>query len=187
MLPELSSARLRLSPATSADADTLWTLWTDPLVRQFLFDDIAIARQRASEILADFLALAERGLGLWLIQTRTGDDPIGCVALAPISTVAEYEPRLAELIEILIAQAPTAWHQGYALEAMSTVLNYAFGPLRLAQVVAAADEPNVASHRLLARLGFELFSACPGPRYSMRTYTRSSGAAPSVSPSPAVP
>ncbi|ULH13878.1 GNAT family N-acetyltransferase (plasmid) [Deinococcus sp. KNUC1210] len=50
--------------------------------------------------------------------------------------------------------APGVQGQGYATEAASAVLDYAFGSLRLHRVVAGTDPRNHPSARLLRRLGF---------------------------------
>jgi RimJ/RimL family protein N-acetyltransferase len=45
--------------------------------------------------------------------------------------------------------------QGYATEAVTAVLNYAFHTLHLQQIMATADGRNIASIKLLQRLGFQ--------------------------------
>lgn len=48
------------------------------------------------------------------------------------------------------------WARGYASEAWSLVVGWAFADLGLRKIVAGACEPNVASARALQRLGFRL-------------------------------
>ena len=176
MLPDLTSPRLQLQVVSPADLDSLWTLWIDPDVRQYLFDDVAIPQERAAEILVDSVALAADGLGLWPMRLLGSSSLIGCVGLFPVSTVVEYEPRLAGAVEPLVALAPSVWHRGLATEALATVINYAFEDRGMSQLAAVVDVPNTASHRLVTRLGFEQLSECAGPRYRMRTYTLSPAA-----------
>jgi hypothetical protein len=47
---ELATARLRLLPWSHSDIDALHQLWLQPDVRRFLWDDIVITRERASEV-----------------------------------------------------------------------------------------------------------------------------------------
>jgi RimJ/RimL family protein N-acetyltransferase len=68
--PVFNTARLRLTPATESDLEELWTLWTEPQVREFLWDDVTIQRDDASKMIRDCEALAARGLGLWRILQR---------------------------------------------------------------------------------------------------------------------
>jgi RimJ/RimL family protein N-acetyltransferase len=170
MLPQLRTARLLLHPASEDDLDALWSIWADPNVRRFLFDDLPVTRESASEVLRDCLALAGDGLGLWTVRPEDGAPVIGCIGLLPATVAAEYDPSLAGAIEPLVAFAPAAWHRGYATEALEIVVAHAFGPLGLPVLSAVIDAPNAASQRLVHRLGFLFTGEVEGPRYRLRTY-----------------
>ena len=184
MQPALATTRLRLRPARADDADALWALWTDPDVRRFLWDDRVIGRDEAADTVADCLALAARGLGLWLLLPRPADDAaddaadaaahepalLGCAGLLPVGVAAEHEPRIAGLVEPLVALAPRAWGRGYAAEALAALLAHAGGTLGLSRLAAVTDVPNVASDRMLLRAGFAPLGESTGPRYPLRTY-----------------
>ncbi len=170
MLPELRSDRLLLRPATADDLDALWVIWADPDVRRFLFDDVPVTRQRASDILDHCLSLTGVGLGLWTVQL--GDTPatVGCVGLLPTTVASEYDPSLVGMVEPLAAFAPATWHRGYATEALEVVIAHAFDSLGLQVLAAVIDAPNAASDRLVRRLGFQVTGETDGPRYRLRTY-----------------
>jgi ribosomal-protein-alanine N-acetyltransferase len=171
MLPILDTARLRLRPVAEADLDQLWALWTEPQVRQFLWDDVVIERDHARETIRDFEALTAQGLGLWtIVQRETDGGLIGCAALTQVSTAAEYYPSIAGAVEPLIAVAPNFWHQGYALEILTVLLEYAMKTLQLDRLVAVTEVPNIASDRLLRRVGFVLCAETDGPRHRLRHY-----------------
>ena len=178
MLPELRTARLALAPAADADLDALWALWTDPDVRRFLFDDVAVTRELAAATLADTRAAADRGLGLWVVRARDGGPaPVGCAGLLPVTTAAEFEPRLAGLVEPLVALHPSCWGRGYAAEALAALVRHAFDTLGLDRLAAVADVPNAASDRMLRRAGFRALGECDGPRHRLRTYLSERGQA----------
>jgi RimJ/RimL family protein N-acetyltransferase len=168
-LPEFTAQRLRLRPATREDLDVLWLIWADPEVRRYLFDDVPVTRQRATEVLADCLGLAD-GCGLWTVQCRDATPIIGCVGLMPVTTAAQYDPSLAGAVEPLAAFAPAEWHRGYAMESLAILVAYGFRALGLSRLVAVTDVPNVASDKLVRRLGFRVTGECDGPRYRLRTY-----------------
>lgn len=182
VLPILTGPRLDLRPVVDADLDDLWRLWTDPDVRRYLFDDTTISRERAADVLAACRAREADGLGLWRLVVRANGAMAGCAGLLPVSTVAEYEPRLAGAIEVLIALHPGAWHVGFASEAVTSLLAYGFDVLRLPMIAAATDTPNAASQRLLARVGFVPFSECDGPLYRMLTFRMTARDAPLIPP-----
>ena len=171
MQPRFVTARLRLTPAGDEDVDALWALWTEPLVRQFLWDDVVIERDRARDTVRESAALASQGLGLWTILLATDGTLVGCAALSPVGSAAEYYPPFAGAIEPLIALAPAHWGRGYAHEALTTLIAYATDTLQLDRVVAVTDVPNDASDRLLRRTGFVWCAETDGPRYRLRHYT----------------
>ena len=166
----LHSQRLAFRPVGGADLNELWRLWTDPDVRRFLWDDRAITREEAATTIADCEALAQRGLGLWVLRSKDSDALIGCAGLFPVTTAAMYEPRLAGLVEPLIALAPEHWGQGYASEALQALIDHATSHLGIAQLAAVTDVPNERSDRMLRRAGFIELSETDGPRYRLRTY-----------------
>lgn len=168
MQPTLLTARLTLRPAAPDDADALWALWAHPEVRRFLWDDREVGREVADAVLADCLALAARGLGLWVVQ-REGAT-IGCAGLLPVSTAAEHDPRIAGMVEPLVALAPAEWGRGYAHESLAALLGHARDALGLRTLAGVTDVPNAASDRMLRRAGFTVLGEVPGPRYRLRTY-----------------
>lgn len=170
-LPALSTTRLALAPATRGDVEALWAIWRDPDVRRYLFDDTPVTRERAVEVFDSCLALVPEGLGLWTVCRRGAAPVIGCVGLLRVTSIADYDPRLAGAVEPLAAFTPSVWGNGYAHEALAAALAYGFGSLGLAKMAAVTDVPNDASDRMVRRAGFHISGECDGPKYRLRTYT----------------
>jgi RimJ/RimL family protein N-acetyltransferase len=167
------TSRLTLRPVSGSDLSDLWRMWTDPEVRRFLWDDRVISREEAATTIADCEALSAGGLGLWVLHTRDAIDStpaIGCAGLFPVTTAATYEPRVAGLVEPLVALRPEHWGRGYAAEALQALIEHARSTLGLTQLAAVSDVPNVRSDRMLRRAGFNELSETDGPRYRLRTY-----------------
>ncbi|MFC7176800.1 GNAT family N-acetyltransferase [Halosegnis marinus] len=76
-----------------------------------------------------------------------GDDPLGCVSLAPIRDDDGWANLGAWL-------HPDHHGEGYATEACAYLLDYGFGERGLRRVSAAHMAPNDASAAVLDRLGF---------------------------------
>lgn len=168
-LPTFTTARLALVPSAAADLDALWAVWRDPEVRRYLFDDEPVSRERAAEVLASCRDAEDRGLGLWAVRTRGADDLIGCAGLMPLNeSVVAHDGTLAGLAEPIAALAPSAWGNGYAHESLAALIGYAFDALALPRLIGVNDVPNVASARMLDRLGFVATHEQDGPRYRMR-------------------
>ena len=79
-----------------------------------------------------------------------GDAPfIGSVGLRHVSFAASFVPA----VEIGWRLARAHWGQGYATEAAHAALAHAFGPLDLPEVVRFAVPGNLASRRVMERIG----------------------------------
>jgi len=176
-LPSLDTLRTTLVPATPDDVDALWTLFTDPIVRRFLWDDAIVTRDQVAETVAAAARQGAEVRGLWTIRLRDADRIVGCVALLAVGTAAEFEPRMAGGVEVLVALAPAVQHRGYATEALRALIEYAWRALPIGALHAAVDVPNEASHHAMLRAGFAVLGESDGPRYRLRSYRLSRPAA----------
>jgi len=146
MRHELETSRLRLSPCSLEDTENIHALWINGHVRRFLFDDRIISPEEARSFVEASLAnFEEYGFGLWLVFTLNSH-PIGFVGLL---RTGDEAPQLIYGIH------PDHCGTGYATEAAGAVLRYSFESLGLSQVNADVDEPNLASVRVLEKLGMK--------------------------------
>jgi RimJ/RimL family protein N-acetyltransferase len=133
-----------LRPATDGDAGRLHALLGIPEVYRYLADGVPPPREVVDAWIvrshADFAAV---GVGLWLLEDGTGG-LAGCVRLEVTG------PTTAELVYAL---HPRRWGSGLATRMSWTVMSLALGGGRLAEIVAGADEPNLASIAVMHRLG----------------------------------
>jgi RimJ/RimL family protein N-acetyltransferase len=149
MQPPLSSSRLVLEPVRVEDFPYLYALWSEPLVRRYLFDDRFVSLALARSVFETCLEGRERGTGLWVVQNADRSARLGCVGLNLTTVVAEAEPRLAGLLEPVVALHPSQWQQGYAVEA-GVVLTHAF-----------ESQPNASPVRLTFRTSRPFASTSP--------------------------
>ncbi|MEL6703248.1 MAG: GNAT family N-acetyltransferase [Bacteroidota bacterium] len=148
----LHTGRLALRPVQPADVVALHAHWTNPVVRRYLWDGVAIPQDQVAALAQESAARFEAyGHGLWTLGLRDLDSPeaaplIGCGGFWPFHD----PPRL----ELILSVGP-AWHgQGLATEAGHALLAYARDDLGMTEALASTDVPNAASQRLLDRLGF---------------------------------
>ena len=138
--------RLLLRPFASADAQVLHDLWTSPGVRRFLWDDTIIPIGQTKEIISRSEQLfVERQFGLWGAWT-TRQALVGFGGL----WFFRHPPEL----ELLFGVAEDSWGQGYATELARRIVDYAFVDLKMPAVRASTDAGNLASTRVLEKLGF---------------------------------
>ncbi len=141
----LTTEALELRPSTPEFLDVLLALWSDPKVKRFLFDDREISRE---EVLG-FIdrsegCFREEGYGLWLFFER-GEESVGGFSGLLRSPLGEAS--------LMFGTRPDLWGRGFAQQASSAVLTYAFETLGMTRVVADVDEPNVVSIHVLEKLG----------------------------------
>jgi ribosomal-protein-alanine N-acetyltransferase len=146
----LQTARLSLRPFARTDVDFLYRLWTDPDVRRYLWDDELIPRETAEEVVESSLAsFGQHGFGFWTVSLRERDELIGFCGLRHFTDDFGAGPD----VEILYGVAPAYWKQGIASEAAQAVLQFGFEQAGLETIQAGADPPNVASIRVMEKLG----------------------------------
>ncbi|MBP7779185.1 MAG: GNAT family N-acetyltransferase [Acidobacteria bacterium] len=145
MRPSLSTPRLTLFPLAESDLGALHALWTDADVRRYLCDDKIVSLEQSRQWLAvSTRGFAERRFGLWGLHDAAGGPLIGFCGCRDWST---GEP------ELMYGLWPAWWGRGLATEAAQAVLEYVFEVLGHPVMMAATDPPNVASIRVMERLG----------------------------------
>jgi RimJ/RimL family protein N-acetyltransferase len=175
----LSTERLVLRPVTADDHAALLAHWTQPAVRQFLFDGAALSPAEVAETIEESTGdFAARGYGIWIIElgSETGlagaASPAGTASLAG---TAGLRPLEDAGLEIFYSLAPGAWGHGYATEAAQAVVEYGLGPLGLPEVLAEVDEDNTASVAVVKRLGMTPYAVVPGVLGPMTRYRVTAG------------
>jgi RimJ/RimL family protein N-acetyltransferase len=148
--PTLETERLRLRPFADADADDLFALQSNVHVLRYWDSPPWVDRTSVARFLARCQQMAEEGSGARVAIERTCDQ-----AFVGWCTFNSWNPdfRSASL-GYCLGQA--AWGRGYATEAARALLEWAFDTLDLNRVQAEADTRNVASARVLEKLGFVL-------------------------------
>jgi RimJ/RimL family protein N-acetyltransferase len=146
--PTLLTARLRLRPFTSSDADALYALHSNAHVLRYWDSPPWTEPARAERFLAASRTLEQEGSGARLAMDRLSDETfIGWCSLS------RWNPdyRSAALGYCL---GDAAWGHGYATEGARALLRWAFETLDLNRVQSETDTRNAASARVLEKLGF---------------------------------
>ena len=91
----------------------------------------------------------QHGFGQWVVEIPGEASFIGVVGLARIAYQAHFTPA----VEIAWRLARAYWDKGYASEAARAALDYGFGELALAEIVAVTTPANLRSRRVMERLG----------------------------------
>ncbi len=143
---QLRTERLLLRDWRQSDLEPFAALNADPEVMRYFPAPLS---RDASDALAarSSASLAERTWGLWAVE-RDGLF-LGFTGLA----VPGFEAHFTPAIEIGWRFARSAWGSGYATEAASAVLRFAFDELALDQVVSFTAVENRRSRAVMERIG----------------------------------
>lgn len=145
----LTSQRLSLLPLSDADASALFAHCADPRVMRYGSGSAWTSPGQATDKIERHRRGIATGESICLaLRSRADQRFVGTVDLFLI----DAQSRRAELGYSLVFEA---WGQGYMTEALTVVLDHAFGSLGLNRIEADVDPRNVASIACLERLGFQ--------------------------------
>jgi ribosomal-protein-alanine N-acetyltransferase len=101
--------------------------------------------------------IAERGFGLWAVELRSGAPFIGFVGLLSWThpEPVPFRSLVRPCIEVGWRLAAEHWGRGYATEAAFAALGFGFSTLELPEIVAMTATQNLASRRVMEKLGMK--------------------------------
>ncbi|MFD4197436.1 GNAT family N-acetyltransferase [Amycolatopsis thermoflava] len=145
-VPDLRTARLRLRGLAPTDTEAIVRVFADPDTSRFLAADLSDPGQCRASVERRLAYTGPDGTGHWVVE-RDGV----VIGLAHLRPSAELS---GDLVEIGYFLDPAHGGQGLATEAAAALLRHAFTALGLPAVWALVHESNVASRKLVRRLGF---------------------------------
>ena len=148
--PTLDTERLRLRPVEDADAEDLVALHSNAHVLRYWDSPPWTDPGRVEQFLSWSRKLEEDGSGARLVVERRSDG-----AFLGWCSLSEWNPDF-RTASLGYCYGEAAWGQGYATEAARALLTWAFDLLDLNRVQAETDTRNLASARVLEKLGFLL-------------------------------
>lgn len=145
-VPTLETDRLALRPIAADDAYVLHRISNEPGVRRYLWDDEPVEKATIRDLISQSIQMyLEEGIGLFGVRRRGSESFIGFCGFVRLEGM--QEPELAyELTQ-------EAWGEGIATEAVLACMCHGFVAAGLQRTIAGADTPNVASARVIEKLG----------------------------------
>ena len=146
--PRLETERLLLREATPEDAEAIFAVFSDPAVTQF--HDLATftSIEEALGVIERRAKRFESGRGIrWEIAYKQDNILIGSCGYT--------WNKQAHSAEIGYELASAFWRQGIMTEALHAILQFGFEEMGLRLVVASVMLDNIASKKLLEKLGFQ--------------------------------
>ncbi|HZW73117.1 MAG TPA: GNAT family protein [Caldimonas sp.] len=146
--PLLAGPRLRLRAMRPDDVPAWFAMQSDPIgMRYWSYPPLTRVEQSQELFERNAAGAGDGALLPWAIALNADDAMIGTCTLFAIDAA-----HRRAMIGYALAHAH--WGNGYAQEALRLALGHAFGARQLHRVEADIDPRNVASVRLVERLGF---------------------------------
>lgn len=159
---KITTDRLLLRPFQKEDTVGFFQMNNDPLVLQYT-GDVPFADEAAAEaFLTGYQHYQNYGYGRWTVLQQATGEYLGFCGL-------KYHPETGD-VDLGFRFLRECWGHGYATEAAAACLEYAFDVLELPCVIGRAQAENLASIRVLEKIGMQFvktfdFEGTPGVLY----------------------
>ena len=184
----LTSERLLLRPLSETDFDVAIDIFTDPAVVKYIGK--THTRDEVIQGMPTYTKRCAGGcIGIWCVIDRSTGEKLGSALLLPLpideedtdwNLVAGDELPDAN-VEIGYLLKRSAWGKGYATEACTRLLKFAFEESPLMEIVAVTHPENAASQNVLRKSGLleegmrrAYAGQCPAFRLSRRQWSANS-------------
>src|SRR5688572_11613566 len=147
-IPTITTPRLILRPFTEQDIDPLQRMLLEEGVLRYFPNPEPPPRERIQQMVSNLLRhWAEYGSGLWAVTSRSTGELMGRTGLMVVPNTGE--------VEIDFLYGKPFWNQGFATEGGQASLQYGFETLGLEQIIGVVHPENMASRRVLEKLGLK--------------------------------
>lgn len=160
----LQTERLILRQLTDADVAPMAKILGDPEVMRYSVRGVLSEGATAEFVYWAGQCYALHGFGPWAVVEKASGTLLGFCALNQESVDG------AEEVEIGYRLAPQFWGQGMATEVVRATLAYGFERLGLPSIIAIVQPANVASVRVIQKVGFNAFVYSQYHRLGVRIY-----------------
>jgi ribosomal-protein-alanine N-acetyltransferase len=147
--PDLSTDRLLLRGVRESDSTFLLRHLSDVDVCRYLYDaEPYTTIDEAEELIRLFIDPEGKTLNRWIIVEKASNEPTGTCGFS----LWDKENNRAEIGYDL---SPAYWSRGYMTEALTAAIASGFENMALNRMEAIIALENVASFRLVEKLGFQ--------------------------------
>ncbi|GAB4259064.1 MAG: GNAT family N-acetyltransferase [Saprospiraceae bacterium] len=157
--------RLKLRQFGASDAHWFFQLNNDPEVIKYTGDPPFESIHAAEAFLRKYDQYEKYGYGRWAVVRKDGGEVIGWCGLRHVASMDETDIGFRFFRKF--------WGRGYATESAAACLDYGFGQLGLHRIIGRAMELNMASIRVLEKIGMRKvgpveFEEHPGVLFEMK-------------------
>ena len=149
----LTTNRLILRTWKPSDIPLMTAINSDPLVMEYFqsTQDIGATQELIDHINQHYKKFS---YSAYAVEIKDTHEFIGFVGLNhPSFEIPQFQPIGIPIVEIAWRISSTHWGKGYATEAGSAVLRYAFTEFKLREIIAFTPLANCKSRRVMEKIG----------------------------------
>lgn len=147
-IPTITTARLTLRGFTVQDVEPLFNILGQKDILRYFPGTDGPTREGTQRLIAHQLAhWEEQGLGWWAVEPSADNVLIGWCGL-------QFLPETQE-VEVGYLLSKAYWGRGLATEGATASLQYGFETLGLQRIIALVHPENIASQRVIEKLGMQ--------------------------------
>ena len=158
----IETERLILRDILETDVDDMFELDSNPIVHQYLGNKPIETKMQALDAI-HFIRKQyhERGIGRFATIEKASGDFIGWTGLKLNSGENEKLNGKHNFYDIGYRFTPRYWGKGYASESSFATLDYGFENLNIDTMCGAAEIENIASNKVLQKIGLQFINEFP--------------------------
>lgn len=150
----IETERLLLREITLYDKEEIFQLHSNPDVQKYTGEPVVESMEEIEKAIQTRINdYGKYGYGRWATFLKNGMQFVGWAGLA-------YLPEFDE-IDLGYRFLPNYWGAGYATEVSRAILTYGFNKLELSRIIAIAMKENMASIRVMEKIGMEFDKFAP--------------------------
>lgn len=154
--------RLILREVLDSDLEGFYRLDADPEVHRYLGNKPIRSRKEAQHAIDIIRSqYTERGIGRFAVVEKASGDFIGWSGLKFNTGDKETIGDKRDFYDVGYRLIPRYWNKGYATESSLATLNFGFNDLQLKTIVGAAETDNIASNKVLKKIGLHFKEEFP--------------------------
>ncbi|MFD2822364.1 GNAT family N-acetyltransferase [Lacinutrix iliipiscaria] len=158
----IETERLILRDVRDCDLEGMFELDSNPEVHKYLGNKPIHSKSQAQVYIDSIKAqYVKYGIGRFAVIEKSSGDFIGWSGLKFNTGDQERLGEKRDFYDIGYRLIPRYWNKGYASESSITTLDYGFRKLNLETIVGAAETENIASNKILKKIGLHYVETFP--------------------------
>ncbi len=158
----IETERLILREILTTDVEGMFELDSNVTVHKYLGNNPVKTKQQVVNVIKFIREqYEERGIGRFAAIEKSSGDFIGWSGLKLNIDEKEELNNIRNFYDIGYRFLPRYWGKGYATESSLAIMDYGFNELNIKTICGAADIKNIASNKVLQKIGLKYINDFP--------------------------